>query len=349
MRYSSRMKIFCFLVLLTISGIGFSQTGGTSSFALLDLTYNARSAGLANDFISIKDQDINLGIANPSLYNEKMHTLLSVNQAFLAGGINYGQVAYGRNLKSGFLGTSIRYVNYGNFQRTDINGTEIGTFSPFECIIGAGYGKQLNPRISVGGNVNFLYSQLESYSAFGASIDLAGTYTNAKENLLVTALVKNAGVQFDAYYAKNRAPLPAEFQLAGSYKLEHAPFRFSLLAHHLNTWDITYKDPNLLPTIDPLTGDTIPVATAGFGQKLARHFSYQVEILLSKNIHLRTGFDYHRRQELKLEQRPGVAGFTFGVGLYFKRISIDYGFSVFSRAGFNNMLTLSTNLSRWRK
>jgi hypothetical protein len=50
-----------------------------------------------------------------------------------------------------------------------------------------------------------------------------------------------------------------------------------------------------------------------------------------------------------LEQRPGVAGFTFGVGLYFKRISIDYGFSVFSRAGFNNMLTLSTNLSRWRK
>jgi hypothetical protein len=52
---------------------------------------------------------------------------------------------------------------------------------------------------------------------------------------------------------------------------------------------------------------------------------------------------------MKLEQRPGMAGFTFGVGFYFKKISIDYGFSIFSRAGFNNMLTISTNLSKWRK
>lgn len=343
------MKIISTLFFLFINVTIFAQTGGTTTFALLDLTYNARAAGLANDFISVKDQDINLGIANPSLYNEKMHNVLSMNQALMAGGINYGQVAYGRNFKAGFLGTSIRYVNYGTFQRMDVNGTDMGEFNPFECIIGAGYGKQLNPRISVGTNLNLIYSQLESYNAFGASIDLAGTFTNKKENLLVTALVKNAGVQFKGYYDKQRDPLPAEFQLAGSYKLDHAPFRFSLLAHHLNNWNITYVDPNLKPTIDPLTGDTIPVKYAGFGEKLARHFSYQVEILISKNIHLRGGFDFHRRQEMKLEQRPGMAGFTFGVGLYFKKISIDYGFSAFSRAGFNNMLTLSTNLSRWKK
>jgi hypothetical protein len=108
-------------------------------------------------------------------------------------------------------------------------------------------------------------------------------------------------------------------------------------------------DPTLKPTIDPLTGDTIPVKYAGFGEKLARHFSYSVEILISKNIHIRGGFDYQRRQEMKLIQRPGIAGFTFGVGLYFKKFTIDYGFSVFSRAGFNNMLTFSTNLSLWKK
>lgn len=343
------MKTAITLILTILTFTSYSQTGGTTSFALLDLTYNARSAGLANDFISVKDQDINLGISNPSLYNSKMHSILSVNQALMAGGINYGQVAYGRNWKKGFIGTSIRYVSYGEFKRTDVNGTDLGNFSPFECIIGAGYGKQLNPRISVGTNVNFIYSQLESYNSFGAAIDLAGTYTNVAENFLITALVKNAGVQFKGYYNKQKDPLPTEFQMAGSYKLNHAPFRFSLLAHHLNKWDITYVDPSLKPTTDPLTGDTIPVDYAGFGEKLARHFSYQAEILISKNIHLRAGFDYHRRQEMKLEQRPGVAGFTFGLGLYFKKISIDYGFSVFSRAGFNNMLTLSTNLSSWKK
>ena len=336
-----------FFLLLGFSSV--SQTGGTTSFALLDLTFNARAAGLGNDFISAKDQDINLGVANPSLYNDKMHNTLSVNQALLSGGINYGQVVYGKKLKVGFLGTSIRYVNYGEFRRTDINGVDQGAFNPFECIIGAGYGKQLNPRISVGTNVNLIYSQLESYSAFGAALDLAGTYTNKNENFLITAMVKNAGIQFKSYYNKQKSPLPAEFQIAGSYKLSHAPFRFSILAHHLNKWNITYVDPNLKPTVDALTGDSIPVKYAGFGEKLARHFTYSVEILASKNIHLRFGFDYQKRQEMKLETRPGIAGLTFGLGFYFKKISIDYGFSVYSRAGFNNMLTLSTNLSRWKK
>jgi hypothetical protein len=58
--------------------LSFAQTGGYATFSLLDLTYNARAVGLANDFISAKDYDINLGMANPSLLNSKMHNTLSV-------------------------------------------------------------------------------------------------------------------------------------------------------------------------------------------------------------------------------------------------------------------------------
>lgn len=343
------MKQLVLLSGLFIATFSAGQTGGNTSFALLDLTYNARSAGLGNDFISVKDGDINLGIANPSLLNDKMHTGLGFNQAILAGGINYGMFTYGHKLWGGLLSSHIRYVNYGEFKRTDVNGNDLGTFRPFESIIGAGYGKQLNPRISVGGNLNLIYSQLEGYNSFGVAIDLAGTYTHQNENLLITALFKNAGAQLKSYHGESKGPLPAELQMAVSYKLPHAPFRISVLAHHLNKWDITYNDPNLKPTIDPLTGDTIPVPVAGFGEKLARHFTPQLEILISKNIHLRTGFDYHRRQEMKLETRPGIAGFSFGAGFYFKRFSVDYGFSVYSRAGFNNMLTITTHFSDWRK
>jgi hypothetical protein len=343
------MKLVLFSLFVVISFHFIAQTGGTSSFQLLNLAYNARAAGLGNDFITVKDQDINLGISNPSLYNEKMIKQLSINQAFLAAGINYGQVAYGAKLKNGVLGSSIRYVNYGNFNRTDINGTSLGNFSPFECIIGLGYGKSLNPQLSIGGNLNLLYSQLESYSAFGTSIDLAGTFTDLKGQLLITALVKNAGMMLKNYQQNKRELLPTEFQVAASYKLKHAPFRFSLVCHHLNQWNITYVDPNLKPTVNLLTGDTIPVTYDGFGEKLARHFTYQTEILISKNIHIRMGFDYQRRQEMKLAQRSGLAGFSTGIGFYFKKISIDYGFSVFSKAGFNNLITLSSNIATWRK
>ena len=332
------------------SGITFSQLGGTTAFPFLNLPYNARSAGLGNDFITGSGGDINMGVLNPSLLNSEMHHKVSVNQSLLAGGVNFGMFNYGFGLAEGTMAGYIKYVSYGQFERTAVNGVSEGTFSPFEMIAGAGYGKALNPRISVGANANIIYSQLESYSSIGASIDLAGTFENKDKGVLVTALVKNFGYQFNAYTAAtNRANLPVEFQIAAGYKLAHAPFRITVLAHHLNKWDITYNDPNLKPTIDPLTGDSIPVDRPGFGEKLAQHFTYQVEALFTKNLHFRAAFDYHLRKQLALEKRPGVSGVSLGVGLNFTKFSLDYGFTIYSRAGFNNILTLSSDLTQWRK
>jgi len=327
-----------------------SQIGGQSSFAVLDLGFNARSNALGTDFITVKDGDVNLGVSNPSLYNSKMNHVGGLSQALLAGGINYGMLTYARNWDTTItLAGHLRYVDYGKMNRTDEGGANLGTFTPSEYIIGAGLGKKLNPELSIGANFNLIYSQLESYNAFGVSIDLAGSYTLDKSNLLVTALVKNAGVQLNSYVNKSRSPLPVDFQVGISKKLKHAPFRFSLVAHHLNKWNITYTDPNLKPTVDALTGDTIPVKYTRFIERLGHHFIIQTEILLSKSVHVRLAYDIHKRQDMKLLQRPGLAGFSLGTGLYFKRFSIDYGLSVFSKAGFNNMLTLTTNFDKWKK
>jgi len=346
-----KTKLHVLICLLWVSTWSFGQTGGNNAFAFLDLTYNARQMGLANDFISVMDDDINIGIANPSMLNPEMQKMLSVNQALLPGGINLGMAGFGFGLKErGTMSAYVKYVSYGTFQRTAANGITEGTFSPVEMIAGAGYGKQLNERLSVGINAYAIFSSLEAYNSFGAGIDLAGTYYNKDKGFTATALVKNAGFQFNTYTENaTRAPLPVEFQMAASYKLPHAPFRFSILAHHLNRWDLTYNDPNAQPTVDALTGDTIPVPRAGFMEKLGRHFTYQVETIISKNIHLRIGFDYHRRRELALAQRPGAAGLSLGLGLYFNKFRLDYGFMINSRAGYNNMLTLSTPLDKWRK
>ena len=88
------MKFLLLAPITLMCGTLLSQSGGEHTFAFLDLTYNARAAGLGNDFISVKDQDINLGMANPALLNPRMIGQLSVNQALLSGGINYGMAAY---------------------------------------------------------------------------------------------------------------------------------------------------------------------------------------------------------------------------------------------------------------
>jgi hypothetical protein len=344
------MKTILGLFALSLSMAATAQTGGTTSFAILNLPFNARSLALGTDFISVRDQDLSLGVSNPSLINEKMSKRASTNQALLPSGINYGMINYGRTLKNDFVGVAhLRYIDYGKMIARDIYGNEAGIFKPMDFIFGASVGKQFSPKLSVGATLNFLYSQLESYSALGASIDMAGNYYNEEKEFLATVVVKNAGYQFKGYTETRRDPLPVELQMAVSKKLKHAPFRFSLLAHNLTRWDLSYVDPSAKPTVDALTGDSIPVPTAGFVEKVARHLTYQLEILMSKNVHVRTAFDFQKRQEMKVTERPGLSGFSFGVGLYFKRFTVDYGFGVVSRAGYQHMISLSTDLSAWRK
>lgn len=327
------------------------QTGGKHSFPFINMAFDARTAGLGNNFISVYDYDINLGINNPSLLNNQMNKDISFSSSLLPGGINHGMLAYGYNIDriNSTLGSYIKYISYGTFQRTNVNGTSDGTFSPFEMVAGTGIGKAINKRIHLGAKFNFLYSQLETYNAFGATVDFGATYLLEEHDFLVTIVARNIGYQFKSYTNQVRSPLPAEVHLATSYKVKHAPFRISLLAHDLQKWDLTYNDPTLTPTVDALTGDTIPVERAGFMEKLGRHFSYQVEVLIGKNIDFRVGFDYQRRKELMLAQRPGIAGLSFGLGLHFSKFRLDYGFIAYSSAGYGNMITLSTNMSNWRK
>lgn len=344
------MKIILGFLALTLYMVSLAQTGGTNGFAILNLPFNARSLALGTDFISVKDQDLSLGLGNPSLINTKMSKRASTNQALLPAGINYGMINYGLALKNDFVGVAhLRYVDYGKFTARDAAGNDAGIFKPMDFIIGASVAKPFSPKLTVGATLNFIYSQLESYSSLGASLDMAGNYYNEENEFLATVVVKNAGYQFKGYTANKHDPLPVELQMAISKKLKHAPFRFSLLAHNLNRWDLSYVDPTAKPTFDALTGDTIPVPTAGFVEKVGRHLTYQLEVLISKNIHFRTAFDYQKRQEMKLTERPGISGFSFGLGLYFKKFNVDYGFGVVSRAGYQHMISLSTNLGAWRK
>lgn len=338
------------LAVTLLSSLAFGQTGGTTTFQSLKLDYSAREAGLGGHFITVKDNDINMGINNPAMLNDTMHQHITFQHAIYAAGINYGSLGYGHSFgKKGTLSAFAKYVSYGKFDRTDNLGNSNGTFTGGDFIFGAGYGYSFGKYFSVGANLNFMYSQLETYKSFGMAIDLAATFHHDKSGVLVTAMVKNAGFQFVGYTKDNRAPLPINLLLGISYKVHHAPFRLSVIFHDLQKWDLTYNDPNLLPTTDPLTGEVIPVEKEHFGQQLMRHTNFALEVLIGKYVHIRTGFNYHRRKEIEVQERPGIGGLSFGLGLRFKKIHVDYAFAMHSTAGFNNMIGISTDISAWKK
>lgn len=347
MRVKCPMKQVLPFVFVFSAFLAGAQTGGITGFNFLNLSYSARTAGLGGDFITARDKDVNLGIQNPALLNGQMHGHGSISQALMAGGINIGGLNYAHQFGKLTGAAHFRYVSYGKMQRTDINGADLGTFSPGDFILGVSVGKSINERMHIGATLNTIYSQLDSYVAFGNSLDIGGCYTDDDKRLVISGVVRNLGIQWKGYNG-TRSDLPLEIQLGISHKLRHAPFRFSLLGQHLQKWDLTYNDPNARDKIDPLTGEIIAVKKAGFVEKLSRHFVVQTELLLGQKLHLRVAFDYHRRQELKVVQRPGLAGFSFGVGMYFKRFSLDYGLLAYSVAGFQNHLTISIPLVKNR-
>lgn len=345
------MKIIKLIVLFFISGNLFSQIGGTTSFSSLNQSFSARSTAFGGSFIAIKDADVNLAITNPSLLNELMHKQIGFTHQIQTGGVNIGMLCTAKNLTKipGIGSLSLRYLDYGKMKETLENGTVVGDFTPADFILSAGYGRKVKERLSIGLQANLLYSQYASYFSLGVGIDFAASYENKEKQHLVTLVVKNVGSQFKGFVKNSNTMLPAEIQLAFSHKLAHAPIRFSYLAHHLNYWDITYQTPLNSGKIDPLTGDSIKVTRANFLQKIGHHLTPQIEFLLSKNLHLRMAFDYHRREEYKLTNRPAMAGFSFGVGMYFKRFNLDYGLKIYSAAGFLNGITLTTNPANWKK
>jgi len=330
--------------------IVFSQSSvGSSGFAFLNGNYSARSVAMGGAAISMYDNDLALANDNPAVLNDKMNGMLQVNQGLLPAGINFGAFNYAFKTKFGVFAPSVKYINYGQFAETDETGRNLGNFSASDFSIGTNFGKKLNEVVHLGANFQFLGSNLDRYSAYGVCFGFGAMMTHPNELISGGLVLKNIGFIFKDYTSNVRTKLPIDVQAAFSFKLKHAPFRFTIVAKQLNQWNIVYQDPNLKPTYDALTGDTIPVPKAGFGEKLAHHFNFQVELLASQNFHMRAGFDYHRRQQLKLIDRPGLAGFSFGVGMKFKKINLDYGFMVFSKAGQNHSIGISTQLSNWIK
>lgn len=340
------MKRYFLIPLTFLSAAVFGQVGGENTYQFLDLDFSARSMALGGDFIPLADGDINLAVSNPASIREEMHNQFALNHFIYPAGINYGQLAYGAKLnKVGVFTTHMRYVSYGRFTRTDETGIESGTFTAGDYALGVGYAHQLNKIFSIGANFNTIFSHYESYGSWGMGADVAANMYHEESNITATIVARNIGYQIKGYTKKSHEPLPLEVLAGVSYKFHHAPFRLGLVMTDLTEWDLTYNDPTLQPTIDQLTGDTIPVPKASFFQKLAYHSNFSVEIVPNENIYVRLGFNYQRRNSLGIVDRMAAGGFSFGFGFKVKRFSFNYGLSFYSAAGASNAIGIAVNFN----
>jgi len=313
----------------------FGQLGGRRSFEFLNVPSDTRIASMGGIHVSLSDWDPNMIFSNPASLNPDMYGHVSFNHAFYYANINISRLVYSHTFeRTGSWGLGIQNVNYGKINGFDPSGNPIGEFSANELVVLAGNARRIG-NFSLGVNAKIAYSSISGYHASSFLFDFGGIYFHPTEDLKVGLNIKNIGFLLSNYTPSSDTYLPFDVQVGVSYKPQNMPLRFSLTAYNLYKANLLYDNPD---------GDLQQDDPSTFS-KIASHFNFGAEIILTKNINLRAGYNYLIRRELKLEQKTGGAGLSFGMMVKVSYFEFSYSRATYHVAGGINYIGITSNLS----
>lgn len=279
---------------------------GTKSAGFLKFGVGARAVAMGEAYSAVADD------ASALYWNAAALTAIEKRSATFmhASGIGssyFEYAAYGQSLgKHGALGTSFQYLSAGGITETDdATGTEVGTFTPYDLALAWGYAYRLEGAgkptfldgFSGGLAVKFIRSKLLD-SDQTAAVDLGlltPSYWGGRLRFAATAANMGGGLKFE----QESAGLPLMFRLGGSGIIT-------------DRWTAS-MDVGFPNDADPFVGlGTECVYPVKGGWSLAG----------------RTGFNSRTVGEV-----GGFTGFSFGVGLAYDKLSVDYGLVPFGSMG----------------
>jgi hypothetical protein len=332
-----RLTILCVFWLLPVQ----AQVGGTAAYRFLDLTTSPKVAALGGEWIAGEAvADPALAFYNPAQLDSASDRHLSLNYIHYMADIHFGYAAYAQSFRNiGVFAAGMHYVNYGKFTEADMTGDIIGSFSAAEyafSLTGSLILPWLDSTITVGVNLKPVLSVLEQYSSFGLLSDVGVVYRHPNHLTNMALVIKNIGGQITTY-AQGRERVPFEVQLGVSHQLQDAPFCFSMVLQHLERLRMGYNE----------NSNDENSAKHGFSlyaDEMMRHIVFGVECTPFRGLILRGGYNYQRRQEMKVASHPGVVGFSWGAGIHLSRFHIDYAYSKWHLAGASNHFAITVDL-----
>ena len=338
-------KSFLLALSLFSTIVSFSQIGGQGAYEFQNVTFSGRAAALGGELVSWNNNDVQLVHHNPSTLSSVEKGKMGLSFVDYYSDIKFSQLFYNiGETKWGSFGGGVSMINYGDFVRAEANGVVTGEFSANDYMIHLNWSKKIDSLFSVGVDFKNIFSQYDVYRSYGMAVDLGASYFNPDKELGIGLVVNNLGSQITSYSGTQESVQP-RIHLGFSKKLAHAPFRIHITAHDLQKLDISYEDPiNPPATVDPLTNEPIE-PKKNIGDKILRHANIGVEFVPMKNFNLRFGYNYQRQKEMRIANRAGLTGFSFGVGIKVKRFYIDYGRAKYHLSGATNHFTISTNLN----
>jgi hypothetical protein len=256
------------------------------------------------------------------------------------------------------LTMGLRYFDLGDIQFTDFNGNPLSTGKPTEVGFDVGYARKLSSRWSVGANLRYINSNLaRGYAASSGVVyqagntvagDITGFYDGTDEigkGWRFGAAFTNLGGKIGyTNNAEERDYIPANMGLGFSYTAAFDELNKLMFAVDVNKL--------MVPTPPVATGDSAIDANAlneyrsqsvvsswftsfsdapgGFSEEL-REFQVGLgaEYSYSDQFFVRTGYYYEDAT------KGNRKFFTFGVGVKFNTMNINFSYLVPSGSGTN--------------
>jgi hypothetical protein len=336
-------KLFATLLFL-FCAVTYSQIGGKSVYQFLNLVTSPRQAALGGKVITIYDSDVNQAQFNPATINAEMDNKLSLNYGNYYGEVTYGTASYAytydRHVQTFHAG--INYVNYGKFDGYDENGVETTSFTGSDISLSLGYAYNV-PFTSFyfGGNAKLISSSLESYSSFGAAVDLGGLFIDERNDVNWALSIRNIGTQITTY-SGTQEKLPLEILVGVSQELDNVPIRWHLTLENLQQWNIAFSNPNRAQ--GSIDGGATP-EKVGFINNALRHVIVGAELFPQKGFNLRVGYNFRRAEELRILEQRNFSGISVGFGLKMGKLKFNYSYSRYTLAANTSLFGLTIDFS----
>tara|TARA_B100000579_G_C22738358_1_gene807809 strand:- start:27 stop:1007 length:981 start_codon:yes stop_codon:yes gene_type:complete len=324
------MRFYLLLFIFYFSYSCFSQVGGVSAFSFLDLNTSPRIIALGG-YANVLDEDVNLGIYNPSLINSSMLNKVFANFTNYYSDIFYGDFGYCFNAWGNNIISNIKYIDYGNFLMTDEFSNQIGNYSAGEYLLSLGVSKQLHSAIYIGLGTKLAYSSLYLYNSLSILFDFGLNYSFANKDVIAGIIVKNLGYQLSPYYSEKRESLPLAISIGIANKLAHVPIRWHFNIQHIERPVLMYETNN---------------NKSNLMSNVLRHIVFGTEVLIHKNLNFLFGYNNRLRSEMVIQDRRALVGFSYGIVFKIKRFSIFYSRSLSHISGGISTFGVTTKVKK---
>lgn len=364
--YALNSAILVFLLMLSVGTVRAQyQGGGSSVFSFMDLPVSSRMNALGGANVSVRDGDISMAMNNPALLGEMTDKVLNLNFAYYLPGTMFASALYGHNFgrtnvelhpdepdKPNYFAVGIHYLDYGKMKYADELGNLTGgSFSARDILIDLMYARQLGPMFSVGVTLKPIISSYETYSSFALGADVGAHFQLPDSTLQIGLTLQNIGWQLKGFYSQEGGRptemLPLNLQLGLSYRVAHAPLRFHLTIHNLQSPRLDHQYNN--PPKDGLTGEVVSTDIKWYDM-LFRHTIWAIDIVpRSEKFYLTLSYNHRRRMEMNLQDQRSLAGFALGAGVRIKKVRVGFALSQATKNNFTYQGSLSLDINSLMK